>query len=374
MSSSEPSQGSLPSPDVVPEDGTGSRSRLGSLVGQIREATDVTADEKAGRMTSPRIYLLRMVLFLVLAGFVILILAPQIMSAFMSNPGLNGLILAVLLFGIALSFRQVLRLFREIGWVNAFRVGDEAGMIDRDPVLLAPMAAMLRDTAARMSLTSQTMRSLLDSIGTRLDEVRDISRYMIGLLVFLGLLGTFWGLLQTVSAVGATIQQLDVGGGDVGLVFEDLKAGLEAPLSGMGTAFSSSLFGLAGSLILGFLDLQSSQAQNRFYMDLEDWLSTVTDVTIGAKDGDGDRIAGDQLVRMQASVERLTRSLAEGGSGNRAATQAMADLAEGIQGLVQHMRSEQKLIRDWVEAQAEQQRELNAHLTRLNPRDDDDKA
>ena len=374
MSSSEPSQGSLPSPDVVPEDGTGSRSRLGSLVGQIREAADVTADEKAGRMTSPRIYLLRMVLFLVLAGFVILILAPQIMSAFMSNPGLNGLILAVLLFGIALSFRQVLRLFREIGWVNAFRVGDEAGMIDRDPVLLAPMAAMLRDTAARMSLTSQTMRSLLDSIGTRLDEVRDISRYMIGLLVFLGLLGTFWGLLQTVSAVGATIQQLDVGGGDVGLVFEDLKAGLEAPLSGMGTAFSSSLFGLAGSLILGFLDLQSSQAQNRFYMDLEDWLSTVTDVTIGAKDGDGDRIAGDQLVRMQASVERLTRSLAEGGSGNRAATQAMADLAEGIQGLVQHMRSEQKLIRDWVEAQAEQQRELNAHLTRLNPRDDDDKA
>ena len=374
MSSSEPSQGSLPSPDVVPEDGTGSRSRLGSLVGQIREAADVTADEKAGRMTSPRIYLLRMVLFLVLAGFVILILAPQIISAFMSNPGLNGLILAVLLFGIALSFRQVLRLFREIGWVNAFRVGDEAGMIDRDPVLLAPMAAMLRDTAARMSLTSQTMRSLLDSIGTRLDEVRDISRYMIGLLVFLGLLGTFWGLLQTVSAVGATIQQLDVGGGDVGLVFEDLKAGLEAPLSGMGTAFSSSLFGLAGSLILGFLDLQSSQAQNRFYMDLEDWLSTVTDVTIGAKDGDGDRIAGDQLVRMQASVERLTRSLAEGGSGNRAATQAMADLAEGIQGLVQHMRSEQKLIRDWVEAQAEQQRELNAHLTRLNPRDDDDKA
>ena len=374
MSSSEPSQGSLPSPDVVPEDGTGARSRLGSLVGQIREAADVTADEKAGRMTSPRIYLLRMVVFLVLAGFVILILAPQIMSAFMSNPGLNGLILAVLLFGIALSFRQVLRLFREIGWVNAFRVGDEAGMIDRDPVLLAPMAAMLRDTAARMSLTSQTMRSLLDSIGTRLDEVRDISRYMIGLLVFLGLLGTFWGLLQTVSAVGATIQQLDVGGGDVGLVFEDLKAGLEAPLSGMGTAFSSSLFGLAGSLILGFLDLQSSQAQNRFYMDLEDWLSTVTDVTIDMKDGNGNDIAGDQLVRMQASIERLTRSMAEGGSGNRAATQAMADLAEGIQGLVQHMRSEQKLIRDWVEAQAEQQRELNAHLTRLNPRDDDDKA
>lgn len=372
MSSSEPSQGSLPSPDIVPDNaGSGARSRLGSLVGRIRQAADITADAKPGRMTSPRIYLLRMVLFLVLAGFVVLILAPRIRSAFMSNPGLNGLILAVLLFGIALSFRQVLRLFREIGWVNAFRVGDEAEMIDRDPVLLAPMAAMLRDKAARMLLTSQTMRSLLDSIGTRLDEVRDISRYMIGLLVFLGLLGTFWGLLQTVSAVGSTIQQLDVGGGDVGLVFQDLKAGLEAPLSGMGTAFSSSLFGLAGSLILGFLDLQSSQAQNRFYMDLEDWLSTVTDVSVDAKDGDGNRIAGDQLVRMQASIERLTRLMAESGSGNRAATQAMADLAEGIQGLVQHMRSEQKLIRDWVEAQAEQQRELNAHLIRLNPHDDD---
>ena len=191
-----------------------------------------------------------------------------------ANPGLNALIGAVLLIGIILAFRQVIRLYPEVSWVNNFRIADPGLAVERRPKLLAPMAAILGgERSGRMTITQQTMRHLLDSIAMRLDEARDISRYMTGLLVFLGLLGTFWGLIETVGSVGKVIDGLKVGG-DAGALFDTLKEGLAAPLGGMGISFSSSLFGLAGSLILGFLDLQSSQAQNRFYTDLEDWLAS----------------------------------------------------------------------------------------------------
>jgi hypothetical protein len=187
---------------------------------------------------------------------------------------------------------------------------------------------------------------------------------MTGLLVFLGLLGTFWGLLTTIDSVGGIIQGLDVGSGDTNILFEELKRGLGAPLAGMGIAFSSSLFGLSGSLILGFLDLQAGQAQNRFYTELEDWLSTITDLE-GFEEGDE---AGNTMAReIRVAIDRLARTLGDGG-GNRAATAAMANLAEGIQGLVQHMRAEQQLVRDWVEGQAEQQRSLQRALDRLADR------
>jgi hypothetical protein len=201
------------------------------------------------------------------------------------------------------------------------------------------------------------MRGLLDSIATRLDEARDISRYMTGLLVFLGLLGTFWGLIVTVGSVGGVINTLKVGG-DAQSTFDSLRDGLAAPLSGMGISFSSSLFGLAGSLVLGFLDLQSSQAQNRFYTDLEDWLSTtVRDLADGAAAAAATAAPGD----MRGAIDRLKEVMAEGGS-NRAATTAMANLAEAIQGLVHHMRTEQQMIRDWVDSQAEQHREIRRLL------------
>jgi hypothetical protein len=192
---------------------------------------------------------------------------------------------------------------------------------------------------------------------------------LTGLLVFLGLLGTFWGLLQTISSVGATIQSLDVGSGDAAVIFEDLKAGLEAPLGGMGTAFSSSLFGLAGSLILGFLDLQAGQAQNMFYNDLEDWLSTVTDLDPEILDTRGEITTAEDL---RVAIERLARTFHEGGvaqsgSGStQRATTAMANLAEGIQGLVQHMRSEQQVIRSWVESQSEQQKDMKDLLETIS--------
>jgi predicted RNase H-like HicB family nuclease len=315
------------------------------------------------KLSSPRIYLIRMLVFLILGALLVVVLYKQILAAFMANPGLNGVIVAVLVIGILLSFRQVIRLYPEINWVNGFRLADPGLAVERAPVLLAPMAAILGDRVGRMAISSQIMRSILDSIAARLDEARDISRYMTGLLVFLGLLGTFWGLIETVSSVGGVIGKLNVGG-DAGSVFDSLKEGLAAPLAGMGISFSSSLFGLAGSLVLGFLDLQMSQAQNRFYTQLEDWLSTtVRDLGVESdvRGAPGTAPAGAEI---KIAIDRLKDAIAETGSG-KAATAAMANLAEAIQGLVKHMRTEQQLIRDWVDSQAEQQREIQRLLERI---------
>jgi hypothetical protein len=310
------------------------------------------------KLSSPRIFLVRMMVFLILCGLLVVVLYKQIVVAFMANPGLNALIVGVLLIGIALGFRQVIRLFPEVNWVNSFRLADPGLALERPPVLLAPMAAILGDRMGRMAISSPTMRGILDSIATRLDEARDLSRYMTGLLIFLGLLGTFWGLIDTVSSVGKVIENLKVGG-DAGAIFDSLKEGLAAPLSGMGISFSSSLFGLAGSLALGFLDLQTSQAQNRFYTDLEDWLSTTVRDLGGAVEGVPTAVGAPNELRL--AIERLKESIVESGS-SRAATTAMANLAEAIQGLVHHMRTEQQMIRDWVDSQAEQHREIRRLL------------
>jgi len=311
------------------------------------------------KLSSPRIFLVRMLVFLVLCALVVVVLYKQIIFAFMANPGLNGLIVGALIIGILLSFRQVIRLFPEVNWVNSFRLADPGLAVERPPVLLAPMAALLGDRMGRMAISSTMMRGILDSIATRLDEARDLSRYMTGLLIFLGLLGTFWGLIDTVGSVGRVIQGLQVGG-DAAAIFDSLKEGLAAPLSGMGISFSSSLFGLAGSLVLGFLDLQSSQAQNRFYTELEDWLSTTVRDFGGAGDLPG--VAGGQLPGdLRAAIDRLKDAVMEGGS-SRGATTAMGNLAEAIQGLVHHMRTEQQMIRDWVDSQAEQHREIRRLL------------
>src|ERR1700742_1786078 len=306
------------------------------------------------KLSSPRIFLVRMLVFLVACALVAVVLYKQIILAFFANPGLNALIGVVLLVGIVLAFRQVIRLYPEVAWVNNFRIADPGLAIARHPTLLAPMAAILGGArTGRMSISQQTMRHLLDSIATRLDEARDISRYMTGLLVFLGLLGTFWGLIETVGSVGHVIDGLKVGG-DAGALFDTLKEGLAAPLGGMGISFSSSLFGLAGSLILGFLDLQSSQAQNRFYTELEDWLATTV------REYGSDTPAGD----MQGAVDRLR---APGGGGGRGGGPgaAPANLAEAIQGLVAHMRTEQQMIREWAAGQGEQNREIKKLLERL---------
>jgi hypothetical protein len=315
------------------------------------------------KLSSPRIFVVRMMVFLILCVLVVIILHRQIWVAFLANPGLNGLIIVVLLIGVALAFRQVLRLYPEINWVNGFRLADPAIAEGRPPVLLAPMAAILGDRGGRMAISTPIMRGILDSIATRLDEARDISRYMTGLLVFLGLLGTFWGLIDTVGSVGGVIKGLQVGG-EAGAIFETLKEGLAAPLGGMGISFSSSLFGLAGSLVLGFLDLQMSQAQNRFYTDLEDWLST-TVADLGTEpDTRLATTSGGVGGEVRVALDKLRDVISDTGS-SKAATGAMANLAEAIQGLVKHMRTEQQMIRDWVESQAEQQREIQRLLERI---------
>src|ERR1700749_511006 len=202
------------------------------------------------KLSSPRIFLVRMLVFLVLCALVMVVLYKQIIQAFFANPGLNALIGVVLLVGIILAFRQVIRLYPEVAWVNNFRIADPGLAVARHPTLLAPMAAILGgERSGGISISQQTTRHLRDSIATRLDEARDISRYMTGLLVFLGLLGPFWGLIETVGSVGGVIQGLKAGRG-AGWRFCSARDGLAAPLSAMGISFSSSLFGLAGSLVL----------------------------------------------------------------------------------------------------------------------------
>jgi hypothetical protein len=317
------------------------------------------ASVQPAKLSSPRIFLFRMLVFLTLCSLLLVVLYKQILAAFLFNPGLNGVIVGVLVIGIILAFRQVIRLYPEIRWVNNFRISDPGLALDRRPSLLAPMAVLLGDRTGRTAITQQTMRHMLDSIATRLDEARDLSRYMTGLLVFLGLLGTFWGLIETVGSVGKVIEGLKVGG-DSSSIFDALKEGLAAPLGGMGISFSSSLFGLAGSLVLGFLDLQSSQAQNRFYTDLEDWLVTIVREVSSDADEGGSTTSSD----LYNVVDRLRAAIEDMGSG-RAATTAMANLADAIQGLVQHMRSEQQLIREWADGQGEQSREIKRLLEQI---------
>ena len=318
-----------------------------------------TTDIDPAKLPSPRIFLFRMLVFVVLCGLIAYVLQAQILRAFFANPWLNGLIVGVLGIGIIMSFHQVIRLFAEVSWVNGFRRADPKLAKKRAPTLLAPMAAILgSERADRVAISAQTMRAFLDSIATRLDEGRDISRYLTGLLVFLGLLGTFWGLIETVGSVGNIINNLQVNG-DPGTVFDALKEGLAAPLGGMGISFSSSLFGLAGSLVLGFLDLQTSQAQNRFYTGLEDWLATtMQDLGVGGAN------AGALPASALNALDKLRQTVGEAGT-SKATTTAMANLAEAIQGLVQHMRTEQQMIRDWADEQSKLNRDLRRFMELL---------
>ena len=309
-----------------------------------------------------------MSLFLILAALLAIILdgqTAQLRHSFMANPGLNGLIIGVLVVGIVYAFRQVLRLYPEIQWVNNFRISDPGLTVDKKPVLLAPMATMLRDRTGHLQLATGSTRTLLDSVASGLDEQRETTRYLVGLLVFLGLLGTFWGLLETVSSVGATIGALDTSGSENVMIFDQLKEGLEGPLGGMGIAFSSSLFGLSGSLILGFLDLQAGHAQSRFYNELEDWLSNITSLQSA---DEGARDMSPQLrfalVDMQRSLSDLTEKV-EMRILNDNTGDAVKDLAQGVDKLIRQMRAEQKVVREWADEQAQQQHELATVLQQI---------
>jgi hypothetical protein len=314
-------------------------------------------------MTRPTTYLIRMLIFLAAVCAVGVFLIPKLRIFFASNPALNAFIFFVLLLGIIWNLRQVLRLEPEVAWVGDYQRSRQrlSGLVP--PKLLAPMARMLAARAeaagreGRVTLSTQAMRSLLDGIGSRLDESRELSRYATALMIFLGLLGTFWGLLKTVSAVADVIQGMSVGGGDINAVFDQLKTGLAGPLAGMSTAFSSSMFGLAGALVLGFLDLQAGQAQNRFYNELEDWLAGFTRLSSGVLGGDGE--GGNVPLYVQALLEQTAENmeglqsvLSRGEEGRLQSTQALTALAERLNTFTDTMRANQQLMLRIAESQS----------------------
>ena len=318
-------------------------------------------------------YLIRMGAFLVVVVVACAVIAPELQDAFFANVWLNGLIILILLIGIAYSFVQVLGLRGEIYWLETLRRESRGGLVfpgtlsqESPPRLLGPMVTMIGDRAGRLSLSTMSMRSLLDTIQARIEESHEISRYVIGLLVFLGLLGTFWGLLETVNAVGSTIGGLSAGSGDAVALFEELKGGLQAPLSGMGIAFSSSLFGLAGSLVLGFLELNSAQAHNRFLNELEEWLSSVTKLGSGGGfTGEGEQPVSAYvhalLEKTADSLEQLQRTISRGEEDRVAVNQNLAALTERLSNLTDHMRTEQSVMLSIAETQSS----LKSLLTRM---------
>ena len=333
-----------------------------------RDATAAQPERRS--MRGPHRFVVRMVLFLALVTGLAVALGKPLLAAFMGNPAVNGVILGILLAGIVYIFRQVLLLGPAGGWIDDFR----ERLTNRDltappgpaPRLVAPMARMLgRRQSGRVSLSATSLQTLLDGIASRLDEARETSRYLIGVLVFLGLLGTFYGLLETVRSVGGVIGALNVGAGDLARAFADLKSGLESPLHGMATAFSSSLFGLSGSLVIGFLDLQAGQAQNRFYNDLEEWLSTYTRLSSGPF---GDGSEGSMPAYLHAlfeqtadSLENLQRILARGEESRIAANTTLAGLTERLGIVGEHIKAGQSLM----VRLAENQLELKPSLARL---------
>ena len=319
-------------------------------------------------MTRPTLYLIRMLVFLAAVIVVAGLLAEALLQAFSANIVLNALIVLVLLIGVGWNIRQVARLSPEVAWLETYQKTRARLATLPAPKLLAPMASMLSRSVARgragsgtdghekLSLSAPAMRSLLDSIASRLDESRELSRYMTGLLIFLGLLGTFWGLLLTVRSVGDVIGGMSVGSGDINALFEQLKAGLARPLIGMSTAFSSSMLGLAGALVLGFLDLTAGQAQTRFYNELEEWLAGLTRLSSGVLGGEGEAsvpVYVQALLEQTAeNMENLQHILTRGEEGRREANAAVVSLAERIATLSDTMRANQQLMLRLAETQS----------------------
>jgi biopolymer transport protein ExbB/TolQ len=324
-------------------------------------------------MTDTKTYLTRMVVFLVVVSVGMAFVAQTLATIFIVNPLLNGFIFAIIIGGIAFNFRQVVVLAPEAAWLESFH---QAGKQGTDPTtsfadtpiissanelrLLSPMARMLEDkrsrgSSARITLTAPVMRTLLDGIGARLEESRDLARYLTGLCIFLGLLGTFWGLLGTVSSIANVIQSLTVSGDDLAVMFTALKQGLQAPLGSMSTAFASSLFGLGGSLVLGFFDLQAGQAQNAFYNELEEWLSGLTRLSSGTGPGDGEHGVSaytEALLEQTAeSLQELQNIMARGEQTRSSGNDQLAELNSKLSLFADQMKTQQHVLLRVAETQ-----------------------
>ena len=308
-------------------------------------------------MTRPQRYLTRMLIFLLITALGVGTVYSQIFLSFMANPAINGIIIFTLILGIILVFRQVWMLYIEVNWIETYRSERPGLSVNAAPTLLAPMATMFGERSGELRITTVTMRSILDGVNARLDEERDLTRYLIGLLIFLGLLGTFWGLLQTVRSVADVISSLQVTGGELTQIFDSLKEGLNAPLTGMGTAFSSSLFGLAGSLVLGFLDLQAGSAQNRFYNELEEWLSGLTKVSGRSRTLEGDQSVPAYiqalLEKTADSLDNLQRTINKGETTRDRTDSTLTALADKLTTLTDQMRTEQEIMLKLANSQSD---------------------
>ncbi len=315
-------------------------------------------------MSNPQRVLPWMIAFLVGVGVLGALLAPRLAAIFAANPFFNGVILAVLAAGIIVNLRQVLVLSREVAWIESFKRSNPEQRAVGQPRLLAPMARMLDGhERGRTALSAPSMRTILDSVQVRLEESRDLSRYLIGLAIFLGLLGTFWGLLVTIRSVSDIIGTLNVGN-DAVTMFGALKENLKQPLGGMSTSFSTSLFGLASSLVIGFLDLQAGHAQNRFHNELEEWLSGMTRLSSGsALETDASVPAYVQALLEQTAdgLDRMQRAIVESERERHGANQQLGELG------AQLGRLTDLLGRDARERQAgaQTQEELKSVLRQL---------
>lgn len=317
-------------------------------------------------MRQPGRVLIWIVLFLLAVAGVAALLHQRLIEAFLANPVFNGMIVAVLAVGIIINFRQVLVLGPDAAWLRAWQRGAESLPPPPKRGLLGSLGRMLQERGDKLQLTTMSMRALLDGIRSRLDEARDLSRYFVGLLIFLGLLGTFWGLLDTLGGIGRVISGLSVGGGDASELFEQLRAGLQEPLAGMGTAFSSSLFGLAGALVLGFVDLQAGHAQNRFYNDVEEQLTGLTRFSSGAlANVDTEHSVPSYiqalLEQTAESLDRLQRLVARREEERRSAEESISTVTEQVGELAEQIRSEHRRML----SQARGQMELQPVLQRL---------
>ncbi len=329
-------------------------------------------------MTKPASYLIRMIIFCIAVYGIAALVSPQLARFFMANPLINAVIVLVELFGVFWNIRQVQRLYPEVAWVEDFRRNRQKLEQSRPPVLLAPMARMLHgraDGERRITLSGQALRTILDGISMRLDESRELSRYTTGVMIFLGLLGTFWGLLHTVNSVAEVINGMSLASGDVNGMFAQLKSGLAGPLAGMGTAFSSSMFGLSGALILGFLDLTAGQAQNRFFNELEEWLAGLTRLSTGGIAGDGEAsvpVYVQALLEQTAeNMEGLQRVLLRGEESRTQSNNVLAAMGDRLAELSDMLRGNQQLIERLAAAQVA----LGPTLARLSePKQADDVA
>lgn len=305
-------------------------------------------------MTRPKIARLTMTLFTVTLLAVCIAVYDKLIGAFLSNPYFNSGILVTLTFGVAAAYRQISRIDKSVVWIHGFKGSTQ--LPSDPPFLLVPLASVLQKNDAMPYINATSLRAMLDGVFTRVDESRDLSRYLMNVLILLGLLGTFWGLLQTVSGIGTVIGGLSVGEGDLKTVFDGFKDGLRKPLLGMGISFSASLFGLASSLILGFLDLQTGRAQNVFCSELEEWLGRRSSISESLLQHGGATSPAYQealVSTLSEQLERLQKTMRLSHENQLAEQSHLRSLAETVSALNDNVKSQHVLLSKLTQLQTE---------------------